>query len=157
MESAYKYYEVEKVVNKKKIKRKTYYLIKWLCYPINECTWEPLSNLMNVKYMVDRFEKGYPNTIDEEIYNSFVNKKLVKEIKVKEKNLNKKRKRNKSKDNKVTRVENPKIEYIGKDKDYFDLLKNHLYIKTIKSKPKIQEENKNTNSRSNSIKPCQRS
>ena len=148
MESGNKYYEVEKIVNKKKIKRKTYYLVKWLYYPINECTWEPLSNLLNVEFLLKQFEQGYPDTIDEEIYNKFMNKKSIKKVKSNDKNLNKKRKR--SQDDKVTQDLSPK-ELDEKGKDYLDLFKKHLYIKTIKSIPQIREDDKSTNFPSHSI------
>ena len=39
-------YEVEKIINCKIYKNKKYYLIKWLCYPIYEATWEPKSNIL---------------------------------------------------------------------------------------------------------------
>ena len=35
-----KVYEVEKIITRKYYKNKKYYLIKWLCYPITESTWE---------------------------------------------------------------------------------------------------------------------
>ena len=40
-------YEVEKIINCKIYKNKKYYLVKWLCYPISESTWEPKENLNN--------------------------------------------------------------------------------------------------------------
>ena len=42
------FYEVEKIINSKIYRNKKYYLIKWLCYPIHESTWEPKSNLKNL-------------------------------------------------------------------------------------------------------------
>ena len=64
-------YEVEKIINCKYYKNKKYYLIKWLCYPINQSTWEPKSNLKNLKYLIDEFEAEYPYTIDHNMYNIF--------------------------------------------------------------------------------------
>ena len=48
-ESSHNLYEVEKIINCKSYKNKKYYLIKWLCYPINKSTWEPKSNLKKSK------------------------------------------------------------------------------------------------------------
>jgi hypothetical protein len=50
-------YEVEAIVSKKAIKRKTFYLVKWQGYPSSENTWEPIENLENVKWMVDDFNQ----------------------------------------------------------------------------------------------------
>ena len=55
-----KVYEVEKIINCKFYKNKKYYLIKWLCYPISESTWEPKSNIKNLSAMLDKFEAEYP-------------------------------------------------------------------------------------------------
>ena len=61
-------YEVEKIINCKIYKNKKYYLIKWLCYPIYESTWEPKSNLKNLNYMIEAFEREYPYSVDQNMY-----------------------------------------------------------------------------------------
>ena len=66
-------YEVEKIINCKYIRNKKYYLIKWLCYPINQSTWEPKSNLENLEYMIEDFESKYPYSIDSFMYDIFCN------------------------------------------------------------------------------------
>ena len=72
-------YEVEKIINCKFYRNKKYYLIKWLCYPINQSTWEPKSNLKNLNYLIREFESEYPYSIDQNMYNIFceevINKK----------------------------------------------------------------------------------
>ena len=55
-----KEYEVEKIITRKYYKNKKYYLIKWLCYPITESTWEPISNIKNLDSMLKEFEHEYP-------------------------------------------------------------------------------------------------
>ena len=69
MERVNKYYDVEKIINKTRIGRKNYYLVKWLNYPIEDCTWEPLSNLQNVKFLVENFDADYPLSVDEKMFN----------------------------------------------------------------------------------------
>lgn len=50
------FYEVEKILSKKKIGRRVLYLVKWEGYSVEEATWEPVSNLKNVKDLVQQFE-----------------------------------------------------------------------------------------------------
>ena len=61
-------YEVEKIINCKIYKNKKYYLIKWLYYPIHESTWEPKANLIYINNMLKTFEKKYPYSIDQNMY-----------------------------------------------------------------------------------------
>lgn len=73
-DSSFNMYELEKIINFKTFRNKKYYLIKWLCYPINESTWEPKSSLKHLNYLIDEFEAGYPFSIDQEMYNIFCEK-----------------------------------------------------------------------------------
>ena len=60
-------YEVEKIVNKKRnINGVILYEVKWLGYPEDQNTWEPLSHLTKVKKMIAEFEKTKGKEIDEE-------------------------------------------------------------------------------------------
>ena len=120
-------YEVEKIINCKYFKNKKYYLVKWLCYPINQSTWEPKSNLKNLDYLIEQFEAQYPSTIDKNMYDIFCN-----ELKNKRKEKNNKesinfhmkylsRKRNLEKID--DEIENGNL----------DRLKMHLHIKIDKA------------------------
>ena len=40
------------------------YKVKWKGYPDSEATWEPLENLIQVKYMIDSFNKQHDSTIN---------------------------------------------------------------------------------------------
>lgn len=139
------FYEVEKIVAHKKKKNKKYYLIKWLSYPISECTWEPLINLQNVHELVDEFEKGYPNTFDREIYEIFCeSKKKITKPSEKKKTFIKK------KLSKPQKEEPEKASNILKENniEYFDKLSSHLYIGNNKNKDgkiiNLNEEEKKT-------------
>ena len=55
------FYDVEKILDKKKIRGKYKYLIKWKGYPMDQCTWEPLSNLQTIKKMLQEFESKFEN------------------------------------------------------------------------------------------------
>ena len=148
MESIYKscsnIYEVEKIINCKFYKNKKFYLIKWLYFPINESTWEPKSNLKNLKNLIYEFESEYPFSIDHDMYNIFC-EEINKKKRYKNKNKNKKNLLESQKESEYLGKKR-KIEYFSdtelKD-DYLDKLKTHLYInaekKQIKSKnvPKI--------------------
>ena len=127
-------YEVEKIINCKCYRNKKYYLIKWLCYPINQSTWEPKSNLKNLNYLIQEFESEYPYSIDQDMYNIFceevVNKKrdkkkdkILKESSNESKFISKKR----------------KIEYFSDfelNNTYLDKLKKHLYIGSYENENK---------------------
>ena len=87
-------YEVEKIINCKIYKNKKYYLIKWLCYPIYESTWEPKSNLKGIDFMINRLEQEYPYSIDQYMYEIYcaklkkAQKEGVKEEKIQENQKN---------------------------------------------------------------------
>ncbi len=119
-------YQVEKIINCRYFKNKKYYLVKWLCYPINQSTWEPKSNLKHLKYLIDDFELKYPYTVDKIMYNTFCDS-----IK-KNKNAKKKNKLNKKSvpNQKLLSKKRNKDVFIEKDfeEPYFDRFKSHLYI-----------------------------
>ena len=127
-------YEVEKIINCKCYRNKKYYLIKWLCYPINQSTWEPKSNLKNLNYMIKDFESEYPYSIDQYMYNIFCD-----EVESKKRN-NKKAQNLKESSNESTFISKKrKIEYFSDfelNNAYLDKLKKHLYIDSNKNKNK---------------------
>ena len=49
-------YNVEKIINKKIIKGKVLYRVKWEGYPIEQNTWEPIINLENVQGLINEYE-----------------------------------------------------------------------------------------------------
>ena len=133
-------YEVEKIINCKSYRNKKYYLIKWLCYPISQSTWEPKSNLKNLNYLIKEFESAYPYSIDQYMYNIFC-----------EEMENKKRSNKKDKNLKEPPSESKfiakkrKIEFFSDfelNNTYLDKLKKHLYIDSNKNTIK---DIKNTN------------
>ena len=102
-------YEVEKIINFKYYKNKKYYLVKWLSYPISESTWEPKTNLKYINDILIKFEKEYPKSIDQNVYNIYCDE------------INERKKRSKTgKKNKGTKNG---IKYLSKTKKLKDLLK----------------------------------
>jgi hypothetical protein len=49
-------YEVDLILDKRIICKKTQYLIKWLGYPLHDATWEPVENLTNALEKLQEFE-----------------------------------------------------------------------------------------------------
>ena len=49
-------YEVEAILDKKIVRRRPQYLIKWLGYSLYDATWEPLENLSNAQEKLKDFE-----------------------------------------------------------------------------------------------------
>ena len=72
VKSSEDYYTVEKILEKKKVGKKTLYRVKWEGYSENECTWEPMANLKNVKDIVREFERleGLTNLLAANTQNS---------------------------------------------------------------------------------------
>ena len=58
------FYNIEKILDRRKINGKFEYKIKWEGYPMNQSTWEPMENLMTAKELVDEYDKQYPFTND---------------------------------------------------------------------------------------------
>ena len=52
-------YEVEAILDVKKVGHRVRYLVKWLGYPIEENTWEPHCNLTNVTLVLQDFFHHY--------------------------------------------------------------------------------------------------
>ena len=50
-------WEVEKVLNKKKIRGVEKYLIQWKSFIVKEDTWERRENLKNMEELIEEFEK----------------------------------------------------------------------------------------------------
>jgi len=51
-------WEVEKILNKKKIRGVVKYLIQWKGFIVEGDTWERKENLKNVKELIAEFEQG---------------------------------------------------------------------------------------------------
>ncbi len=54
-------FEVQEVLDSKKIHGKLLYLVFWRGYPPSEATWEPAGNLVHAQDLVNRFHQRYPN------------------------------------------------------------------------------------------------
>ena len=129
-----KMYEVEKIINYKCYRNKKYYLIKWLCYPINQSTWEPKSNLKHLNYLIQEFESEYPYSIDQNMYNIF-----CEEVSSKKRNNKKSQILKESSNESKFIAKKRKIEYFTDSElnnAYLDKLKKHLYIDSNKNKMK---------------------
>ena len=77
------YYNIEKILDRRKVNGKFEYKIKWEGYPMNQSTWEPMKNLETAKELVEEYNQSHPfspqsKTIKTKIQkkdNSFINKK----------------------------------------------------------------------------------
>ena len=49
-------YEVEQILDKRTLRKKVQYLVKWIGYPLHDATWEPIENLTNAAEKVKDFE-----------------------------------------------------------------------------------------------------
>ena len=55
-------YNVEKILDRKRVNGHFQYKIKWEGYPMNESTWEPMKNLETVKDLVEEYNRTHPIT-----------------------------------------------------------------------------------------------
>ena len=73
------FYIIEKILDRKKVKDKYQYLIKWQGYPEEDCTWEPIENLQYSLGLVKEYNKAHPtkknNFNKAKKTNNFLNKK----------------------------------------------------------------------------------
>ena len=49
-------YEVETILDKRTLRNRVQYLVKWVGYPLHDATWEPLENLINCQEKLREFE-----------------------------------------------------------------------------------------------------
>jgi len=58
-------FEVEKILNKRTIRGKKKFLVRWKGYIVEEDTWESRENLKNAKKLVEEFEREYREEVEE--------------------------------------------------------------------------------------------
>ena len=58
-------FEIEKILNKRMIRGKEKFLVRWKGYTVEEDTWENRENLENAKELVEEFERIYGEEVEE--------------------------------------------------------------------------------------------
>ena len=58
------FYNIEKILGRRKQNGIIQYKIKWEGYPISQCTWEPMKNLETAKELVEEYDRTHPITLD---------------------------------------------------------------------------------------------
>ena len=58
-------FKVEKILNKRTIRGKEKFLVRWKGYMVEEDTWENRENLENTKELVEEFEREYGEEVKE--------------------------------------------------------------------------------------------
>jgi len=58
-------FEIEKILNKRMIRGKKKFLVRWKGYTVEEDTWENRENLENAKELVKEFERIYGEEVKE--------------------------------------------------------------------------------------------
>ena len=128
------YFIVDKIIARKLVCKKKLYLIKWKGYPVGDCSWEPISNLVNITNMVEDFDKNFPNSIDK--------RRLKKYLKV-----------IKQRSNRIIKIKNPffkKIVFKNEKNTIEDNIiicidNNNLFNKVKEEKKEEEKENDGEN------------
>ena len=55
-----KYYNVDKIITRKIKRGQKFYLIKWKGFPLEYCSWEPISHLTKILNVVEIFDNNFP-------------------------------------------------------------------------------------------------
>ena len=58
-------FKIEKILNKRTIRGKEKFLVRWKGYTAKEDTWENRENLENTKELVEEFERKYGEEVEE--------------------------------------------------------------------------------------------
>ena len=128
------FYDVEKIITKKCKGNKRYYLIKWVGYPLTECSWEPASNLETISKMLEDFDNNYPNSIDK--------RQLKMYLRLNKRNRNKKN------------INRNKVGLKNNSQNQDNSTKNHLIIRIDFSGNFIEEEKEEFKNNMNIVIPC---
>ena len=56
---------MEKILNKRTVRGKEKFLVRWKGYTVEEDTWENRENLENAKELVEKFEREYGKEAEE--------------------------------------------------------------------------------------------
>ena len=134
------FYKVEAIIGRRIKFGKKQYLIKWKDFPEEQATWEPIKNLENIYWEVEKYDRDYPEdkeiniSDDENTINKFKsNKSIFKKRNIKKKNNNKNI-NNESQEFLNRKVKNQKI-------NYSKISKNKIEFKEIIGIRKIKENN----------------
>ena len=85
------YYNIEKILERRKANGRFEYKIKWEGYPMSQSTWEPMTNLETAKELVDEFDRLHPiptNQKSSKSSNKTFTKKKRKNEKLEDENKN---------------------------------------------------------------------
>ena len=131
------FYKVEAIIGRRIKFGKKQYLIKWKDFPEEEATWEPIKNLENIYWEVEKYDRDYPEdkeiniSDDDNTFHTFKSNKS----KFKKRNIN-------NRNNNINLSESQ--EFLNKKKknqkiNYNKISKNKIEFKEIKGIRKIKQ------------------
>ena len=131
------FYKVEAIIGRRIKFGKKQYLIKWKDFPEEQATWEPIKNLENIYWEVEKYDRDYPEdkeiniSDDDNTFHTFKSNKS----KYKKRNIN-------NRNNNINLSESQ--EFLNKKKknqkiNYNKISKNKIEFKEIKGIRKIKQ------------------
>ena len=131
------FYKVEAIIGRRIKFGKKQYLIKWKDFPEEQATWEPIKNLENIYWEVEKYDRDYPEdkeiniSDDDNTFHTFKSNKS----KYKKRNINNRNNNinlSESQEFLNKKIKNQKI-------NYNKISKNKIEFKEIKGIRKIKE------------------
>ncbi len=136
-------YNVEKILDRKRVNGHFQYKIKWEGYPMNESTWEPMKNLETVKDLVEEYNRTHPITekkrsskasSTKKNSNSFIQKKRNEEKGEKNQQIN----QNENKLEDTNKINDDDIKVIANENANE---KNYIIDDSLKTVVTVKQEN----------------
>ena len=136
-------YNIEKVLDRKKVNGRFEYKIKWEGYPLSQSTWEPMENLETVKDLVEEYNRTHPITekkrsskasSTKKNSNSFIQKKRNEENDEKNQQIN----QNENKLEDTNKINDDDIKVIANENANE---KNYIIDDSLKTVVTVKQEN----------------
>jgi hypothetical protein len=142
------YYNIEKILDRRKTGGKFEYKIKWEGYPMSESTWEPMKNLETAKELVEEYNRTHPIANSQKPVKTETTKKADSFIRKKRKEEDEEKSQQNSQDEKnpedeVKKIDNNVIPFITNNENVIANVNEKTYFidDSLKSVFTVKQQN----------------